>query len=78
MLDKGETMENYITCPHCKRTIANNPIVAEAAKREGSDTQSIICECGERITYWHITAQLEGQKKLGFKVQHWLHSLARS
>ena len=66
-------MENQIICPHCKRVIANNPIIEQAAKREGSDTQSITCECGERITYWHITAQLENQKKFGYKFQHWLH-----
>ena len=58
-------MGNQITCPHCKRKIANNPIIEDAAKRQGSDRQSILCECGERITYWYITAQLQDQKKLG-------------
>jgi hypothetical protein len=68
-------MENTITCPNCKRIIANNPIIEEAAKRQGSDTQSIICVCGERITYWHIAAQLSDQKKPGTRILHWLRGL---
>ena len=59
-------MDNQITCPHCKKIIANNPIIDDAAKGAGADTQSVICDsCGERITYWQITAQLRDQKKLG-------------
>ena len=68
-------MANQIICPHCKRIIANNPIIEDAAKRQGSDTQSIICECGERITYWHITAQLSDQKNPVKKIQNWLRGL---
>jgi hypothetical protein len=77
IMEKGENMENQITCPRCKRIIANNPIIEDAAKRVGSNTQSIRCECGERITYWHITAQLQGQKKSVWKIQHWLHGLSK-
>jgi len=40
-------MGNQIICPHCKRIISNNKIIDEAAKGEGSDSQFIICECGE-------------------------------
>ena len=63
-------MENQITCPNCKRIHANNPIIEDAAKRQGSDRQAIICECGERITYWQIADQLRKQKTLGTKIQN--------
>lgn len=71
-------MENQIVCPHCKRTISNNSIIDDAAKRTGSDTQSLICECGEKITYWQITAQLRDQKKIGWKFQNWVRTLAHN
>jgi hypothetical protein len=70
-------MENQITCPYCKRKIANNPVIEDAAKRQGSDRQAIICECGERITYWQIAEQLRNQTRFGAKIQNWLHGLAR-
>lgn len=68
-------MENQITCPQCQRKISNNSIVDDAAKRKGSDTQFLICECGERITYWQITAQLRDQKKIGVRIQNWFRGL---
>ena len=71
-------MENQIICPHCKKTISNNSIIDDAVKGTGSDTQSIICDCGERITYWQITAQLRDQKKSGKRFQNWLHNLSKS
>jgi len=67
-------MENYITCPKCKRTISNNLIIDEAATRAGSASRSVICECGERITYWAITDQLRKQTKLGPKIRKWFQS----
>jgi len=70
-------MGNQIICPHCKKTISNSSIINDAAKGEGSDQQSIICECGERITYWQITAQLRGQKKLGKRFQNWFSTLSK-
>jgi hypothetical protein len=73
-----ENMENQITCPNCKRIISNNPIIEDAAKRQGSDSQSFNCECGERITYWQIAEQLRKQKNLGAKVQNWFHKPARA
>ena len=27
-------MENQIVCPHCKKTIANNPVIDDASKEE--------------------------------------------
>jgi hypothetical protein len=71
-------MENQIVCPHCKKTISNNSIIEEAAKGEGSDSQSIICDCGERITYWQITAQLREQKTVGRKFKNWVRSIFHS
>jgi hypothetical protein len=71
-------MDNLIVCPHCKKTISHNPIIEDAAKGEGSDTQSYICDCGERITYWQITAQLRNQKKFGRRLQNWIGALSHS
>jgi hypothetical protein len=72
---KGKKMENQIVCPHCKKTISNNPVIEDAAKGEGSDSQTITCDCGERITYWQITAQLREQKTTGRKFKNWVGSL---
>ncbi len=71
-------MENQITCPHCQRIIFNNPIIEDAAKHEGSDTQFLICECGERITYWQITDQLRNQKKISTRIQNRFPGLFKS
>ena len=71
-------MENQINCPNCKRIIANNPIIEDAAKRQGSDIQSMTCECGERITYWQITEQLRRQKSFGSKIGNLFHNSSRS
>jgi len=64
-------MENQITCPHCQRIIFDNPLIDDAAKRRGSVTQILICECGERITYWQITVQLRDQNKPVGKTLNW-------
>jgi hypothetical protein len=69
-------MENQIVCPNCKKMIANNPIIDEAAKGVGSDSQSIICDCGERITYWQITAQLRDQKTIVQRFKNWAQTLS--
>jgi hypothetical protein len=69
-------METYVTCPNCERTISNDPIIDEAATGAGSASRSINCECGERITYWAITAQLRKQKTVGSRVQKWFRSLS--
>ncbi len=62
-------MEHEITCPHCQRKITGDPIIEDAAKGLGTDNRFIICECGERISYWQITAQLRDQKTTGKKIQ---------
>jgi len=71
-------MEYQITCPHCMKTISNDPLIETAAKGEGSGSESIMCDCGERITYWQITAQLRDQKKTGARFRKWFHNLSKS
>jgi hypothetical protein len=68
-------MDNSIKCPHCKKTITNNPVIDAAAKGEGQGLQFILCECGERISFWAITAQLRDQKTLSGKLQIWFRRL---
>ncbi|PKN87113.1 MAG: hypothetical protein CVU46_05525 [Chloroflexi bacterium HGW-Chloroflexi-8] len=68
-------MENHITCPNCKKIISNLPIIQDAANGSGSDDQSIVCECGERITYWQVTALLREQKSAGNRFKNWIRSL---
>jgi len=62
-------MEHLITCPNCQRKITGDPIIEDAVKGSGSDNRFILCECGERISYWQITAQLRNQKITGRKIQ---------
>ena len=71
-------MENTIVCPQCKKTITESPIVEAAAKGEGDQKQSVICDCGERITYWQITAQLRDQKTMGWRFKNWVWRLSHS
>ena len=71
-------MENQIVCPHCTKVISNNPIIEEASKGVGSDTQFIICDCGERISYWQITAQLRDQKTVSRRFKNWVGALGHS
>jgi hypothetical protein len=71
-------MENQITCPNCKKTITNHPLITYAATGEGSGSQSFNCECGERITYWQITAQLREQKTIGWRFNNWFRAFSQS
>jgi hypothetical protein len=75
---KGRMMENKIACPKCRRPVLHTAIIDEAIKGEGSAAQSIICECGERITYWQITAQLRNQKTAGYRFKNWVRTLSHS
>lgn len=77
LLKEEQIMANQIKCPHCGKTITNNSVIDDAAKGEGADTQSMICDCGERITYWQITSQLRDQKKLGARVLTWFRSFSK-
>lgn len=71
-------MENQITCPKCQRKIADKSIINDAAKGWGSATQVLVCECGESITYWQITAQLRDQKTLMARILSWLRGFSKS
>ena len=51
-------MEHQITCPNCQRKITGDPIIEDAAKGLGSDNRFILCECGERISYWQENPDL--------------------
>jgi len=55
--------------PKLQEKITRDPIIDDAGKGLGSDNRFILCECGERITYWQITAQLRNQKTTGRKIQ---------
>lgn len=68
-------MENQIVCPKCNKTIANNPIIEDAAKGEGTDSRAVFCDCGEKITYWQITKQLRDQKTISVRFQEWFQRL---
>jgi hypothetical protein len=69
---------NQITCPKCKKTISNDPLIEAAVTGAGNGSQNIICECGERITFWAITAQLREQKTASRRIQNWFRSFSRS
>jgi hypothetical protein len=72
---KGKKMENYIICPKCNNTITNDPLIDAAARKEGSGARAITCECGERITFWAITAQLRKQKTRGRRFNNWIQNI---
>lgn len=71
-------MENQIVCPQCKKTISNDPLIEAARTGAGNGSQNIICDCGERITFWAITAQLREQKTFSRKVKNWFRSFSLS
>jgi len=70
-------MENQITitCPHCGKTYTDDPLIADAVTGEGDAARFITCECGQRITFWAITAQLREQKKPGLRFRNWVKAL---
>jgi RNase P subunit RPR2 len=71
-------MENQITCPHCKKTIINHPVIESAVKGEDRGLTFINCDCGEKITFWAITAQLREQKKPVARILNWIRSFAKA
>lgn len=64
-----------ITCPSCGKIIVDDPLIATAVTGEGQTSEYILCECGERITFWAITAQLREQKTIGHRISNWFRSL---
>lgn len=72
---KGISMENQVVCPKCKKPVTDTALIRDALNGEGSASQSITCDCGERITYWQITAQLRSHKTNGYRFKNWIRSL---
>lgn len=68
-------MEAQIKCPHCDKIILDDQVVDATINGTGRGSDYMVCDCGERITYWGMTAQLRNQKKLGIRAQNWFHSL---
>jgi hypothetical protein len=77
-LSRGIRMENQIVCPHCKKPVESNSIIEDARKGEGSAEQAITHDCGERISYWQITAQFRDQQTVGWKFKNWFRGLSHS
>ena len=72
-------MESYITCPKCGKTIMDNSVVDSVSKNENLGSATFVtCDCGERITYWAITAQLREQRTLGKRIRNWFQNLSKS
>lgn len=71
-------MENQITCPKCGKTISKNPVIDSAENKENRGSTFVICDCGEKITFWAISAQLREQKTFGWKIKKWFHNLSKS
>lgn len=71
-------MENQIVCPKCKKTIGISALISDEAKGQGSYSRHLLCDCGEKISYWGIAAQLQDHKKMSWKFQNWIRSLSHS
>jgi len=61
-IDKEKAIENQITCPHCKRTLSNDSVIDSDGKESGLMSTFVYYECGEKITFRAIIAQLSDQK----------------
>jgi hypothetical protein len=56
-----------------------DPLIDAAAKGEDHSlgSQYIVCECGERISFWMITSQLRDQKKPVERFLKWFRNISR-
>ena len=70
-------MSHSITCPECKRTISDHPLIESAAKLEDVGSQSLVCECGHRISIWVISAQLRKQETPAARLAGWFQGLGK-
>ena len=68
-------MVNQIVCPNCKKTISDNAMIDDAVDGQGSTLRAIQCECGEKISYWQVSALLREQKTTGYRFKNWVQSL---
>ena len=57
-------MEKQITCHHCKKTISNDSEIASEGKEAGLLSSFVFCECGEKIKFSVIIAQIRAQENL--------------
>ena len=71
-------MMSKVVCPNCQKVLPNNDVIDDAAKGEGSYLREVICECGERMTFWQIKALLREQNTFGWKLRKMIRSLSRS
>jgi hypothetical protein len=73
MPERERLMENQVAiiCPSCKTTITNHPLIESAVTGKGQTSEFLVCECGQKLTFWAITAQLRDQQKFGTKVNNW-------
>jgi hypothetical protein len=72
---KGKKMENQIVCPSCRKAFLDSEIIRDAAAGKGPFKRHMMCECGEKITYWQITAQLRDHHTLVWRFRNWIKSL---
>lgn len=65
-----------IKCPRCGRLVAqDDPLIAQARSGEGDSSQYIECECGAKVTFWSITAQIREQNTRWYQFKHWVRSI---
>jgi hypothetical protein len=57
--------------------ISNNPVIESAANGEDRGETFITCDCGEKLTFWAITAQLREQKKPVARILNWVRSFSK-
>jgi hypothetical protein len=57
--------------------ISNDPVIESAAKGEDRGSTFITCDCGEKLTFWAITAQLREQKKPAARILKWVRSFSK-
>jgi hypothetical protein len=65
-------MENKLKCPNCNIALPNSPVLEAAVNNSGYGIDIVMCECGEKLTYWDITDQLKKQKKRSWKIKNWM------
>lgn len=68
-------MANNLVCPNCKRPLLDDVMIDDAVNGQGSTMRAINCECGEKISYWQVSALLREQKTAGYRFKNWVQSL---
>jgi RNase P subunit RPR2 len=69
-------MERKVVCPSCQRVLPDSDVISDANKGEGSYLRQVVCECGEKITYWQIKALIRSQETFKWRFQNWIRSLS--